>query len=199
MENPWEQKMATLTAQDATWSDHNEMIFWLWAALKTGERFLHTSHELSSVQKAMFAQPMEKWGDHKAELNDIKSQSTLESHQFLNALGVLLRVLQRSQHLFPTVQPPYSRANHTITEGKLLRDLVEHAYGKDGYLAGGGKMKDKFVKEEAGMAADAVSLIVKDDGHWLGNRLCVERSLEEIRAIQIEALKVPAPSIDDQE
>lgn len=189
--------LVKLTAQDATWWDHHEMIYWLWATLHTADVFLKAAQEERAASEEMFSKPMNEWDSYTGNSEQLRRHSGLSSHQFLNALGVLLRVLQRSQHLFPPVQPSYSRANHTIAEGKQLRDLVEHAYGKDGYLAGGGKMRDKFVKEEAGVAADAISLIVNEHGHWLGNRLCVERVIEEITAIQVEALKVAAPMDDD--
>lgn len=187
----------TLQSQDATWWDHHELTFWLWATLNNSDRYLSLSAESQAATEAMFNKDMAQWSDDRASLDDLNRQTTLAAYHFVTAMGVLIRVLKRSQHLFPSIQPPYSRANHLLKEGKEIRDMIEHAYGKDGYLAGGGKHKDKFVRQEAGIAADATSTIIKDDGHWLGNRLCVEKVVDEIRAIHDEATKLEAPQDDD--
>jgi hypothetical protein len=132
----------------------------------------------------------------KAKSDMLRKEEQLAAYHLLTTMGVLIRVLKRSQHLFPTIQPADSRANHLLKEGKEMRDMVEHAYGKDGYLSGGGKHKDKFVREEAGIASDATGTIIKEDGHWLGNRLCVERVIEEVRAIKDVADKLAPPGRD---
>jgi len=183
-------------SQSATWWDHHELTFWLWATLKNADHYLSLSVKYTQTSESMFDKNMEQWKDARAELEDLSRQTSLAAYHFVTAMGVLIRVLKRSQHLFPSIQPPYSRANHLLKEGKEIRDMIEHAYGKDGYLAGGGRQKDKFVRQEAGIAADATSTIIKDDGHWLGNRLCVEKVITELRAINEEAMKLEAPQDD---
>lgn len=186
-----------LQPQDATWWDHYELTFWLWATLNNADHYLALSAKAQAASKTIFNSDISQWGGHSAKLDDLNRQTTLAAYHFVAAMGVLLRVLKRSQHLFPSIQPPYSRANHLLKEGKETRDMIEHAYGKDGYLAGGGRHRDKFVRQEANIVADATSTVIKDDGHWLGNRLCVEKVVDELRAIHQEAAKLEAPDDDD--
>jgi hypothetical protein len=123
----------------------------------------------------------------------------LKKYHFVASLGKLLRLLGRAQHLFPAIQPACSRANHLLSEGKELRDMIEHS---DAYEAGRGKFQNKFVREAESLAAlpgslpgvaDATGTIVDQTGHWLGGRLNVERVLQEISSIREEALRLPAP------
>lgn len=180
-------------SQNATWWDHHELTFWLWATLKNADHYLLLSAKSQEAHESMFHKNMTPWRDARAEIEDLSRQTTLAAYHFVTAMGVLIRVLKRSQHLFPSIQPAYSRANHLLKEGKDIRDMIEHAYGKDGYLSGGGRQKDKFVRQKAGIAADATSTIIKDDGHWLGNRLCVEKVIIELRAIHEEVVKLEVP------
>lgn len=183
-------------SHSATWWDHHELTFWLWATLKNADHYLSLSMKSQETVESMFDKNMERWSDARAEIEGLRKQTSLAAYHFVTAMGVLIRVLKRSQHLFPSIQPPYSRANHLLKEGKEIRDMIEHAYGKDGYLAGGGRHKDKFVRQDAGIAADATSTFINNDGHWLGNRLCVERVITELRAINEEAVKLEAPQDD---
>lgn len=183
-----------LQPEDATWSDHYQLTFWLWGFMRNAEIYLKSSNEAWEALDEIFSDDMSNWQAAKARSDALFRQTTLEAYHLVTSMGVLIRVLKRAQHLFPEIQPPFSRANHLLKEGKELRDMIEHAYGKDGYLAGGGRNRDKFVREEAGIAADATSTIVKDDGHWLGNRLCVERVIKEVQAIKEIADRLKAPS-----
>lgn len=186
-----------LQPQDATWWDHHELTFWLWATLNNADRYLSLSAESQAATEAMFNSDISHWSEDRAKLDDLNRHPTLAAYHFVTAMGVLIRVLKRSQHLFPSIQPSYSRANHLLKEGKEIRDMIEHAYGKDGYLAGGGQHRGRFVRQEAGIAADATSTIIKDDGHWLGNRLCVEKVVDELRALHEEAAKLEVPEADN--
>ncbi len=182
--------------QNATWWDHHELTFWMWATLQNADDYLCLSAKSQETLEAMFSENMAESSGARAEIEQLKKQETLAAYHFVTAMGVLLRVLKRSQHLFPSIQPPYSRANHLLKEGKEIRDMIEHAYGKDGYIAGGGRDKDKFFREGGGISADATSTIIKDDGHWLGNRLCVEKVITELHAINEEVVKLEAPEDD---
>ena len=116
-------------------------------------------------------------------------------------MGSLLRHLQRTHEMFRDLKVPYEKAEHLRTEGKDLRDMIEHA---DEYLGGEGRKQATFVREATGVAvdlpgyqpgtADATSLVIDNNGHWLGGRLNVERALLEIRAMLAVAEKIPAPS-----
>jgi hypothetical protein len=175
-----------------TWIDHHELNFWLWACLKDGEAYLQSSRDLFSFPRLAVPQRIA-----------LQRNLELEKYHFVTALGKLLRVLKRAQHLFPVIQPAYSRANHLINEGKLLRDMIEHS---DDYQKGGGYHPDKFVHEATNVAtnlpgdkpgtADATSTIIDENGHWLGGRFNVERAVIEIRLIQDEVNKIPAPVLD---
>jgi hypothetical protein len=183
----------TSNSTNATWWDHHELTFWSWATLRNADHYLSLSAKSHEALKTLFEKDPTKWTEARAEIDDLKRQTALATYHFVTAMGVLIRVLQRSQHLFPSIQPPYSRAKHLLKEGIEIRDMIEHAYGKDGYLAGGGRHKEKFVRQEAGIVADATSTIIKDDGHWLGNRLCVEKVVIELLDINDEVLKLEAP------
>lgn len=162
--------------QSTTFWDHHELTFWLWATLKNADHYLSSSAKCEEAPESI-----------------LRSETALAAYHFVTAMGVLIRVLERSQHLFPSIQPPYSRANHLLKEGIELRGMIEHAYGKDGYHAGGGHHRDRFVRQEDGIAADATSTIIKNDGHWLGNRLCVEKVQAELLEINQEVMRLKAP------
>ena len=183
-------------SQSATWRDHQELTFWLWATLENAYCYLSLSAKSQEALDSIFDRNVAKCNDTSAKIKDLDRQKALAAYHFVAAMGVLIRVLKRSQHLFPSLQPSYSRANHLLKEGQEIRNMIEHAYGEDGYLSGGGNHRDKFVRQKAGIAADATSTIIKDDGHWLGNRLCVEKVITELLAINEEAVKLEAPQDD---
>jgi hypothetical protein len=124
----------------------------------------------------------------------------LAKYHFVTVVGSLLRNLQRSKELFPSIKPACDKAQHLFAEGKLLRDMIEHA---DAYIEGKGHKQAQFVREAEGVAAnlpgdapgiaDATSTIVDDNGHWLGGRLNVERVIAEVRFIVEMATQIPAP------
>ena len=186
-----------LKPEDATWWDHHELTFWLWAFMRNASAYLQVSEAAQQAHAKIFKNDMSRWQDLKDHAQRLDHETMLAAYHFVTSMGVLIRVLKRAQRLFPAIQPPYSRARHLLKEGKEIRDMIEHAYGKDGYLAGGGRHRDKFVRRVAGVAADATSTIIKDDGHWLGNRLCVERTVEEVRAIREVANTIDPPEPDD--
>jgi hypothetical protein len=126
----------------------------------------------------------------------------LAKYHFVTSLGRLLRNLKRSQDLFPSIKPVCDQAEHLFAEGKLLRDMIEHA---DEYIEGKGRKQAGFVREAEGVTtdlpgdapgiADATSTIVDKNGHWLGGRLNVERVIVEVRAIAAAAAQIPAPTV----
>jgi hypothetical protein len=165
--------------ESATWWDYHELTFWVWACLRNANIYLKIADNAFNE-------------GYVEQLREIE----LAKYHFIAAMGVLIRVLQRAQHLFPSIQPAYSKATHLISEGKHLRDMIEHAYGKDGYLAGGGKYPSRFMRCRGDMVADATSTIVTDDGHWLGNRLNVETIVREVEAIKSIADQIVPPRDD---
>lgn len=193
-----------LQPEDATWWDHHELTFWLWSFMRNADAYLTASEAAWSSFGDIFSSKrgdaplgVEKKQARKVRTENLRNEERLAAYHFVTTMGVLIRVLKRSQHLFPKLQPPYSRATHLLDEGKEIRDMLEHAFGKDGYLAGGGKHPGKFFREEAGIAADATSTVIKDGGHWLGNRLCVERVIQEVRAIKDVADTIDPPQEAD--
>lgn len=184
--------------QAPTWRDHHELTFWLWAFMRNADVYLQASQVAQRASEEIFRHDTSRWQELGERARDLQNETTLFAYHLVTSMGVLIRVLKRAQHLFPTIQPPYSRANHLLKEGKELRDMIEHAYGKDGYLAGNGKHKDKFVRQEAGVTADATSTIINNEGHWLGNRLCVEKVILEVREIKEAADKLAPPESDEE-
>jgi hypothetical protein len=134
------------------------------------------------------------------ERMEAQKRMDLEKYHFITTMGSLLRNLKRSERLFPSIQSAYRNAQHLLTEGKQLRDMVEHA---EEYLAGQGRNQSAFLREAEGVAtnlpgsspgiADATSTIIDENGHWIGGRLNVERVIAEVRLIAEEAAKIPAP------
>lgn len=182
--------------EDATRLDHHQLTFWLWAVLRNGYSYLKIS---SASEVAMEEMPSIDATTMKIRSDNADAlcrEEQLAAYNFVTAIGVLIRVLKRSQHLFPTIQPHFDAAKHLQKEGKNLRDMVEHAYGDGGYLAGGGHHPDQFVRENPShprIAADAISTLILDDGHWLGGRLCVEKVIDEVAKIHQEAQKISPP------
>jgi hypothetical protein len=166
-----------------TLMDHHELNFWLWAFLRNGEAYL----KQSKITDAAFESPLEQYEDCRRELK-------LAEYHFVATMGTLTRVLKRAQHLFPTIQPAYSMAKHLISEGPSLRGLIEHA---DEYFAGEGNHPDQWERRNSptpGIVVDASSTIINQDGHWLGGRFNVERAIAEVKAIAVEAFKIPPSS-----
>ncbi|WP_173509885.1 hypothetical protein [Sinorhizobium psoraleae] len=167
----------------------HELNFWLWAFMRNADAYLLSSAALDQE----FSSEAVDWQASVRKHEFLMRESTLAAHHFVTSMGVLIRVLKLAQNLFPEVQPPFSRASHLLKEGKELRDMVEHAYGKGGYLTGGGHHPERFIREDAGIAADATSTIIKDGKHWLGNRLCVEHVIVEVQAIKAAADRIKPP------
>jgi hypothetical protein len=129
-----------------------------------------------------------------------QQEMALAMYHFVTTMGSLLRNLKRSQELFPNIKPACDKAQHLFAEGKLLRDMIEHA---DQYIEGKGKNQADFIREAEGVGSnfpgsspgivDAISTYVDKNGHWLGGRLNVERVLAEVKAIQVEVEKIPQP------
>jgi hypothetical protein len=175
----------------ATFMDHYLLKFWLWAFITDAEGFLQASSEFRDAIRANIMPPQE--GVQQRMVAQLRLN--LAKYHFVSTMGSLLRHLRRTHLLFPSIQGEWERA-----EGKDLRDMIEHA---DQYIAGEGRKQDKFVREGEGIAtnlpgdqpgqADATSLVIDNNGHWLGGRLNVERALSEVRAIWTEAEKIAPP------
>jgi hypothetical protein len=179
-----------------TFMDHYLLKFSLWAFITDAEGFLHASSNFSHVIRVAIMPPQE--GVQKR--TDAQLHLNLAKYHFVSAMGSLLRHIRRTHSLFPSIQSAWERAIHLQKEGKDLRDMIEHA---DQYIAGDGRKQDKFIREGEGIAtnlpgdqpgqADATSLVIDNNGHWLGGRLNVERALSEVRAIWTEAEKIAPP------
>jgi hypothetical protein len=194
------KKTPNPTPSEATWFDHQQLIFWLQACIRDAEVYLISSEASKTALDKMFSGGFEAMKQHRGEHQKLSDQQTLNAYHFIVVTGNLLRLMKRAQHLFPAIQPPYSRATHLLAEGKELRDMIEHSHGNDGYLADGGNHPEKFVRDGApnpGITADAISTVTNENGHWLGGRFCVERVLKEVSEIYKEAKKIPPPSDGD--
>jgi hypothetical protein len=189
--------MTNATAEQPmpTFMDHHFLQFWLWAFITDAEAFLLASHEFRSLIRGSIQIPngadQRRFGKMRLEL---------AKYHLVSTMGSLLRHLKRVQPLFPAIHSSWEKAEHLQKEGKDLRDMIEHA---DQYMAGEGRRQDQFFREAAGVAtnlpgdrpgvADATSMIVDNNGHWLGGRLNVERALAEVRLIWADALNIPPP------
>jgi hypothetical protein len=114
----------------------------------------------------------------------------------------LIKTLTRLSPLFPSIQPLFEKAEHLREEGTYLRNMIEHAdknvaAQKKGTPRGGFVRKSNLLPELPGSRSgtvDATSVLIDQNGHWLGGRLNVERAIAEVRTIYQAALKIPAPA-----
>jgi hypothetical protein len=191
---PIHEGISVSSVEQATWWDHYQLNFCLWAAIHDGEAYLAASNNTHLILR----QKLPGTRLSMDEFQNARRIEELEKYHFITSLGRAMRKLRRAQHIFPTVQPIYSESNHLINEAKTLRDMIEHS---DDYEQGKGREQASFVREgpEVNLpgdrpgTADATSTIINNEGHWLGGRLCVEKAMAELRAIATEAEKIPAP------
>jgi len=188
--------------QAPTFMDHHYLNFWLWACLHDAEAYLAASAAFYSIARDLRGggEAFDIRAFHERRIIS-QRQMDLAKYHFVTSLGSLLRNLKRSQSLFPSIKPACDQAQHLFAEGKLLRDMIEHA---DEYTEGKGQKQAGFVREAEGVAtdlpgdapgiADATSTIVDKNGHRLGGRLNVERVIAEVRAIAAAAAQIPAPA-----
>jgi hypothetical protein len=131
-----------------------------------------------------------------------QSRLRLSSYHFVMTMGSLVKTLTRLVPSFPAVQPVFDAAEHLKKEGLTLRNMIEHseinlAAAKKGTPRGGFIRKSDLLRElpgSRGGTADATSLIVDQDGHWLGGRLNVECIIAEVRPIYEAAQAIPPTS-----
>src|SRR6266566_2704925 len=168
--------------QGSTYMDHHYLNFWLWACLHDGEAYLAASAVLRSMtagfrSTAIAGTPMpdvRTFNERRIAAQQqierriaAQQQMELAKYHFVTVLGSLLRNLKRSQELFPSIKPACDKAQHLFAEGKLLRDMIEHA---DEYIEGKGRKQANFVREAEGVAtnlpgdargiADATSTVI---------------------------------------
>jgi hypothetical protein len=131
--------------QTATYMDHHQLNFWLWACLRDGEAYLAASAAFGAILRTAGADIRTF---HERRMT-AQREMELAKYHFLTATGSLLRNLKRSQNLFPNIKPACNRAQHLFAEGKLLRDMIEHA---DAYFEGKGREQAGFIREAVGVA-----------------------------------------------
>jgi hypothetical protein len=173
-------------APTPTFSDHEELLFWLWSSVTDAEAYLRASKDLRSILT----------GDVKQRVL-VQRQLRLAQYHLVASMNSLVRRLPKLVPLFPSIQAAYDNAKHLRDEAKDLRNMIEHA---DEYLSGGGHKQGQFVRDvdlpgipgKPGRV-DATSTIISNAGHLLGGRLNVELALAEVKAIWVEAEKIPYP------
>jgi methionyl-tRNA synthetase len=195
------EETVTRAPPEATFMDHYNLLFWLRGCVADGEAFLRASSELINLLREIQKLRGAEWVNVQKRLEFARNRSDLTKYHFVTTIGSLLRHLERVGSLFPAIKPVYEKAEHLRKEGKDLRDMIEHA---DEYLAGGGRKRESFVRVAENITlnmpvglqpgkADATSLIIDQNGHWLGGRLNVEKVLAEVQAILAVAEKIPQP------
>lgn len=196
------------TPADATWFDHQQLLFWLRACMRDAEVYLASSRaskealdEISAAFDDMNSGGFELIEQLGEKYRNRVEEQRLYAYHFIVVTGNTLRLLRRALHLFPAIQPSFNRAEHLFSEAKELRDMVEHSHGEDGYIAGGGKYPDRFVRDDSpkpGVSGDANSEFIDESGHWLGGRLCVEKVQKAVSEIYENAKEIPAPIQGDE-
>lgn len=145
------------------WFAAEQIRMWLWAVEDRGQRFMAAAAAPSTNEApAKWARPV---------LQD----------EFISDLGKLIRVLNEVRDLVPEANAILSQCALLSEKTRRFRGLVEHA---EEYHFGEGKFPDEwlFVSEDRIFSADASSLLVTDQGHLIGGRICVEEVLKDIVA-----------------
>ena len=185
----------------AQWIDHYLLKFWTSAAIKDGREFLRLAHKMRtpSPKGAPTAEGVRRFDELRARHDDME----LAKFHFLLLAGKAIRELKRLTPLFPTTEPLFAAAEHLLTEGKDIRDMNEHS---DQYQTGRGKKQSEFFRECRGIAedlpgdqrgvADATSLNINNNGHWIVVRLEGERVITELATTLCVTEPIPAPRSD---
>ncbi|MGB6283074.1 MAG: hypothetical protein WBG18_01395, partial [Xanthobacteraceae bacterium] len=183
-----------------TYMDHYYLNFWLWACLRDGEAYLASYSAFHAMIAGLRTNRADILAFNKKRMA-AQREMELAKYHFVTAIGSLVRNLEHSNRLFPSIEAACEKAQHLFAEGKLLRDMIEHA---DEYMQGKGREQVGFVREAKSVLsnfpgsapgiADATSTIVDENSHWLGGRLNVQRVMREVQAIANEAAQIPAPS-----
>jgi hypothetical protein len=185
-----------------TWMDHHNLNFWLWACLRDAEAYLEASKKsLAKPPKwPSTSEADQNWNEGRIHWRNV---AELEKYHFAMTMGSALRYLDKLALLFPMIAPLYEKAEHARKEGLYLRNMIEHAITNLDAAARGMPRSGFIKKSDAGSElpgdkrgiADATSVIIDKDGHWLGGRLNVERVIAELRPIYEAAQAIPPPVI----
>ncbi|WP_139209162.1 hypothetical protein [Aquisalimonas asiatica] len=100
------KKTPNPTPDDATWFDHQQLLFWLQACLRDAEVYLSSSRASKTAFDKMFSGGFKAMAQYKDEHQEHSDQQRLDAYHFIVVTGKLLRLLKRAQHLFPAIQPP---------------------------------------------------------------------------------------------
>jgi hypothetical protein len=183
---------------EPTWMDWYELKLWLWAFLEDAQAFLDASQKRHAINISPPTVPPRPW----TERLTAGARFDLSKYHFVMTMGTLVKTLTRVSPLFPTVQDLFEKAEHLREEGTYLRNMVEHA-DKNIAAASKGRPRGGFVRKSnllpeipgsSGGTADATSVLIDQNGHWLGGRFNVERAVVEVRAIYEAAGPIPPPS-----
>ena len=187
----------------ATPEDHSELVFWLWSCLHDGQAYLNSYQQMRAIVRP--AQFGEFDPSRPEQMFAALRLQRLRGYHFITTVGMVVKHLTRLSSLFPTVQTACTAAKHLNEEGLYLRNMVEHA-DKNLEAAtrnrprGGFERKSSLLENDlpgdARGSVDAVSTIVDRDGHWLGGRLNVQKTISEVRVIYEAVLAVPVPMVE---
>src|SRR5271163_2714168 len=100
-----------------TWTDHNDLNFWLWACLNDAEVFLESSRQVSAAVSDL----SKNWPQSNVERLAAQARRRLSTYHFVMTTGSLVKTLTRLVPLFPAVQPSFDAAEHLKREGLTLR------------------------------------------------------------------------------
>lgn len=169
---------------------YDELRFWIWATLSNADAYIVTANNANAEFEALFS-----FDDHVSRIDnraylDAQKHEELARYHLTSSIGVLVRVSKHARKTFPEMARSIDAAKHLLQEGVELRNMVEHAPGKDGYNHGGGKQREKFVRTSNSISADATSTIQTGDDILLGNRLSLRTTICEVKAIEQAAVEL---------
>jgi hypothetical protein len=179
-------------------TDYQDVHFWPWACLVDARALLDAVNAERTINLSPDCTLTKRL--------EASNRKKLCAYHFILTTGSLTKFLSKSAHLFPALKEAYDAAKHLTGEAESMRNMVEHAdinlkAQEKGAPRGGFERKSRLLDQLPGDkpgVIDAVSLIVKQDGIWLGGRLHVEKIVEEVSAIHETSKTIPQWAPDPQ-
>lgn|GEM_PF-5174154 len=176
-----------------TWWQWHQLNFWMWACLENGQRYLDAHTEMMRVVRSFPSGNSTSHTEWREAYILAQNNCNLAKYNFVLSVGKTIRILTRSKKMFPEICSVCDEAVHLFQEGPELRNMIEH---DEEYFEGNGRKQNEFVRQNDGGSADASSVIVTSEGHFLGGRFIVEKAIAELEVIYAVVASVPEPEVE---
>ena len=146
---------------------------WCKAVIIESERILELDQEIGNLFRNMNSAEAFQTVDWN-RMNHISDVSRLEEYYFIIALNKALEWLLESKQKFIEVQPLIERINTELPYIREVRNMREHEIE---YFKNEGRNQRNFIRplgKEGQSIADATSMIVNEEGYFVGGRISVQ-------------------------